>query len=393
MSKIDELIGRLCPDGVEYKKLSCLASYARERIAASDLEPGSYVGVNELLQEYRGRSYEVHVPSEEKCISYRPGDVLLGNIRPYLKKMWLADCSGGTNGDVLVIRVCDDAQLSPRFLWQVLAGRAFTEYNISHSKGTKMPRGDKRAIMDFRIPVPPMEVQEEIVRVLDSFAELEARKRQYAHYRDLLLTFEERERERVRWVTLGDICSKVCSGSTPNKKQSLYYEGGNIPWLRTQEVDFCDVYDTGIKITEAGLANSSAKMIPANCVIVAMYGATAGKAAVNKIPLCTNQACCNLEINPSVALYRYVYHWVCKEYENIKSLGQGSQNNISGATVKGYPIPVPSLETQGQIVEALDQFDALVNDISQGLPAEIEARRKQYTYYRDKLLSFKEKVA
>ena len=124
-----------------------------------------------------------------------------------------------------------------------------------------------------------------------------------------------------------------------------------------------------------------------------MYGATAGKAAVNKIPLCTNQACCNLEINPSVALYRYVYHWVCKEYENIKSLGQGSQNNISGATVKGYPIPVPSLETQGQIVEALDQFDALVNDISQGLPAEIEARRKQYTYYRDKLLSFKEKVA
>ena len=199
MSKIDELIGRLCPDGVEYKKLSCLASYARERIAASDLEPGSYVGVNELLQEYRGRSYEVHVPSEEKCISYRPGDVLLGNIRPYLKKMWLADCFGGTNGDVLVIRVCDAAQLSPRFLWQVLAGRAFTEYNISHSKGAKMPRGDKRAIMDFRIPVPPMEVQEEIVRVLDSFAELEAeleaRKRQYAHYRDLLLTFEERERE------------------------------------------------------------------------------------------------------------------------------------------------------------------------------------------------------
>ena len=86
MSKIDELIERLCPDGVEYKKLSCLASYARERIAASDLEPGSYVGVNELLQEYRGRSYEVHVPSEEKCISYRPGAVSYTHLDVYKRQ-------------------------------------------------------------------------------------------------------------------------------------------------------------------------------------------------------------------------------------------------------------------------------------------------------------------
>lgn len=202
MSRIDELIEKLCPDGVEYKALGELASYAKERIAADKIETGAYVGVNELLQEYRGRSAEVHVPAEGKCIAYKAGDILLGNIRPYLKKMWLADCAGGTNGDVLVIRVSDTEALSPRFLWQVLAGRVFTEYNISHSKGAKMPRGDKKAILEFLIPVPPMEVQEEIVRVLDSFAELEAeleaRRRQYAYYRDRLLTFGNAKMRRER---------------------------------------------------------------------------------------------------------------------------------------------------------------------------------------------------
>lgn len=124
-----------------------------------------------------------------------------------------------------------------------------------------------------------------------------------------------------------------------------------------------------------------------------MYGATAAKAAINKIPLTTNQACCNLEVNDEEALYRYVYQWVCCKYEILKALGQGSQNNLNAKQVKDFPIPLPSLPEQQRIVDVLDKFDALVNDISTGLPAEIEARRKQYEYYRDKLLTFEEKTA
>lgn len=194
-------------------------------------------------------------------------------------------------------------------------------------------------------------------------------------------------------MTLAEVSKRICSGGTPSKSHPEYYENGSIPWLRTQEVDFKEIVDTEVHITAEAVASSSTKMIPANCVIVAMYGATAGKAAINKIPLTTNQACCNLEIDPKIASYRYVYYWVCREYEKIRSLGQGSQNNINGAVVRGYPIPIPSLEEQERIVAILDKFDALVNDISQGLPAEIEARRKQYEYYRDKLLSFKPKAA
>ena len=206
-----------------------------------------------------------------------------------------------------------------------------------------------------------------------------------------MLSFNRGQTE-VRWMKMSEVCLKISSGGTPSRKNGAYFKG-NIPWLRTQEVDWNNIFDTEISITEDAIKNSSAKLIPENCVIIAMYGATAGKACINQIPLTTNQACCNLQINAKIALYKYVYYWVCKNYEKIKSLGQGSQNNINAQIVKDYPIPVPSLADQHKIVSILDRFDRLTNDLSSGLPAEMEKRRQQYEYYRDKLLSFKRKGA
>lgn len=132
----------------------------------------------------------------------------------------------------------------------------------------------------------------------------------------------------VEYKTIQEVCVNICSGGTPKTSISDYY-GGDIPWVRTQEVDWDYIYDTDVKITEEGLDNSSAKWIPSNCIIVAMYGATAAKVAINKIPVTTNQACCNLEINENIVLLRYVYHFLCNEYENLKGMGQGSQSNIN----------------------------------------------------------------
>lgn len=196
---------------------------------------------------------------------------------------------------------------------------------------------------------------------------------------------------QVTWKKISEICTKVSSGGTPQSSNSKYY-GGTIPWLRTQEVDWTDIYDTSVKITQDGMENSSAKIIPVNCVIVAMYGATAAKACINKIELTTNQACCNLQIDVSQALYKYVFYWICKNYEQLKKLGEGSQSNLNAKKIKDYPIPVPPLEEQARIVSILDRFEALTTDLQSGLPAEIEARRQQYEYYRNKLLTF-EKTA
>ncbi|MBV5170035.1 restriction endonuclease subunit S [Escherichia coli] len=258
-----------------------------------------------------------------------------------------------------------------------------------------------------KIPIPcpgnpekSLAIQSEIVRILDTFsaltaeltAELNMRKKQYNYYRDQLLSFKEGE---VEWKTLGDVTKKWYSGGTPTAGKIEYYENGNIPWLRTQEVKFSEIDSTEIKITQAALKNSSAKWIPRNCVIIAISGATAGRSAINKIPLTTNQHCGCLEIDDTKALYRYVFHWVSFNYENIKSLGQGARGDLNSTIIKNFKLPIPhasdpqkSLKEQARIVEILDKFDTLTNSITEGLPREIELRQKQYEYYRDLLFSF-----
>lgn len=186
----------------------------------------------------------------------------------------------------------------------------------------------------------------------------------------------------VEYVKLKDICLNVCSGGTPLTSIKEYYSGSN-PWLRTQEVDWNDVYDTEIKISDDAIKNSSAKVIPANCLIVAMYGATAGKCCINRIPLTTNQACCNLQLDERKALVKFVFYWVCKEYQQIKAMGEGSQSNINSQKVKSYPVPLPPLEFQNEVVEILDTFtDAISN-----LEEELALREKQFEYYCNTLIS------
>jgi type I restriction enzyme S subunit len=126
---------------------------------------------------------------------------------------------------------------------------------------------------------------------------------------------------------------------------------------------------------------------------VAISGATAGRSAINKIPLTTNQHCCNFQIDPTIANYQYVFYWVRSQYEQIKALGRGARGDLNARIIKDVRIPLPPLEEQERIVEILDSLDALVNDLSIGLPAELKARRQQYEYYRDKLLTFEERAA
>ena len=298
----------------------------------------------------------------------------------------------------------------------------------------------------FPVPVPSLDVQNRIVKVLDNFekicsdlniglpAEIEARQKQYEYYRDKLLTFAENgntilsraeqsraeqsraeqsraeqsraEQSRAEQsralikllqyvfgyavVSLQDVVKNSCSGGTPKKGVSEYYEDGNIPWLRTQEVVFRDICKTECFITESAVKNSAAKWIPENCVIVAISGATAGRCAINKIPLTTNQHCLNLEVDPEMALYRYVYYCICAKQEELLTKKEGARGDLNSTRILSLQIDLPSIEKQKRIVSILDRFDAICNDLTSGLPTEIEARQKQYEYYRDRLLSFKE---
>ncbi|WP_368651499.1 MULTISPECIES: restriction endonuclease subunit S [Streptococcaceae] len=158
-------------------------------------------------------------------------------------------------------------------------------------------------------------------------------------------------------VALSDLCIKICSGGTPASKRKDYY-GGGIPWLNTKEVDFNFIENTEKTITNDGLAHSSAKWIKPNSVIVAMYGATAGRVAITKIPLTTNQACCNLEINGAIADYRFIYYWLKNSFVYVKSLANGgAQQNLNAQMIKDLEIRLPALKVQEYIADILSVLD------------------------------------
>ncbi|AQP48487.1 hypothetical protein BW730_14195 [Tessaracoccus aquimaris] len=176
MSRIDDLLAELAPSGVTHRQLGEVAEYSPSRVDAAILDSTTFVGVDSLLPNKAGRVPAAYSPNTDRLTSYKPGDILIGNIRPYLKKIWLADNSGGCSGDVLCLRIKSSfgGQVEPDFLFYLLSSDRFFHFDMKHAKGAKMPRGDKAAILTFEIPLPPLEVQREIVRILDQFTQLEA---------------------------------------------------------------------------------------------------------------------------------------------------------------------------------------------------------------------------
>ena len=394
MARLDKLIEELCPIDMEYLKIEEIADKifagGTPRTSIRSYYDGKIpwlrsgeINFNEITTTERTITEQGYDKSSAKWI--KKNSVLIALTGATVARTGVNKIPLTANQSVCAIEVSD--KINYKFLYYFLANNY--EYLRNRGQGA-LTSLTVSYVKNILIPVPPLPVQEEIVRILDNFteltAELTARKQQYEYYRDELLTFGD----EVEWKTLGEVSNKTYSGGTPRANTPEFYNNGNIPWLRTQEVVFNDIYDTEIKITKKAIENSSAKWIPENCVIVAISGATAGRSAINKIPLTTNQHCFCIEVNPTKALYRYVFHWVSSNYENLKSLGQGARGDLNGRIISNFKIPIPPLAEQERIVSILDKFDALVNDISIGLPAEIGARQKQYEYYREKLLTFKE---
>ena len=189
---------------VEWKTLGEVGEYSNKRISATDMNTEIYVGVDNLLPNKQGKTISSYVPTTGNLTMYQENDILVGNIRPYLKKIWRATNKGGTNGDVLVIRINEKNKykLSSEYLYYLISSDDFFNYNMQFAKGAKMPRGDKSAIMKYKIPIPPLSEQERIVTILDKFdklvndiseglpAEINARRKQYEYYREKLLNFK-----------------------------------------------------------------------------------------------------------------------------------------------------------------------------------------------------------
>ncbi len=382
MSKLEQLIRELCPNGAEEKRVDEVCDISRGRVMSKD-----------YIRDNAGE-YPVYSSQTEN-------EGMLGLISTYdYEGEYLTWTTDGANAGSIFYRLGKFSITNVCGLLKVKSGDVLTRYLFYVltieapkyvSRGMGNPKLMSNVMARIKIAIPPLQVQSEIVRILDNFteltAELTARKKQYNYYRNKLLTFNGAD---IPIVQLRTVVKKSCSGSTPTKGNFDYYENGTIPWIRTQDVRFNEITEVDSFITEKAVAETAVKWIPENCVIVAISGATAGRCAINKIKATTNQHCLNLEIDESKALYRYIYYCIYNKYDELISRKQGARGDLNSSLVLSLEIPVPALDVQKRLVYVLDNFNAICSDLKIGLPAEIEARQKQYEFYRDALLTFAE---
>ena len=268
--------------------------------------------------------------------------------------------------------------------------------NIVGSPVISLPMSELKKL---QIPIPPLAIQAEIVRILDAFtahtaeliaeltAELTARKKQYNYYRDQLLTFEEGE---VEWKTLGEVAFEFGRGKSrhrPRNDPKLY--GGNIPFIQTGDIRNASHIITEYTQNYSKFGLEQSKLWPKGtlCITIA---ANIAETTILGFDSCFPDSVIGFVANPEKTNSSYVEYLLSSFKTKLQSQSTGSaQENINMGTFEGMRLPFPPLAEQARIVAILDKFDALTNSITEGLPLEIALRQQQYEYYRDLLLSFK----
>ena len=385
MSRLEELIQQLCPDGVEWKKIkdhftrlrgTAITAGKMKEIADEQGDIRIFAGGKTVINACEKDIPNANITRVPSVLVQSRGIIdVVYYEQPFTFKneMWA---------------YTSDYNVSVKFLFYYLKNNIEDLRQAAIGMGA-MPQISLSATEEMIIPLPPLPVQEEIVRILDTFTEsthnlkeqIQTRRKQYVEYRSNLLDIGM-ERQPLK-----NLIVKGYTGATPLKSKAEYYENGTIPWLRTQEVCFNDIYSTDCFITEEALNKTSVKWIPANCVIVAISGATAGRCAINKIPLTTNQHCLSLDIDKTKAIYKFVYYCMCRQNDELIGKKEGARGDLNVSKVLGLKIPCPILPEQQRIVDILDLFEASIAN----LELQLKQRQKQYEYYRNRLLDFKKK--
>lgn len=394
MSKLQELIQELCPDGVEFEKIKKIYQRLKgtpitagkmKEIESEDGEIRIFAGGKTIIDAHEEDIPNANITRVPAVLVQSRGviDVVFYD-KPFTFKNEMWAYTANTVTEV-------------KFLYYVLKNNIQQFRDAAAGMGS-LPQISLGVTEDFMIPVPPIEVQREIVRILDNFtdlaaelqAELQARKEQYEYYRNKLLTFTKIGAQSVTWMKMSALFD-MRNGYTPSKTNVEYWENGTVPWFRMEDIrqNGRILSDSIQHITSSAVKGG--RLFPANSFIIATT-ATIGEHALIIADSLANQQFTNLQVRKSLIdkvnikfLYYYMYivgAW-CKSNTNVSGFA-----SVDMKKFKKLLIPIPSISKQQRIVAILDKFEVLVNDLSQGLPAEVAAVQEQYEYYRNKLLSF-----
>ena len=401
MSKLEELIEQYCPDGVEYYKIkdvykrikgTPITAGKMKEIATPDGSVRIFAGGKTVIDANEKDIPNANITRVPAVLIQSRGVIdAVYYDKPFTFKneMWAYTTFN---------------QKSVKYLYYILKSNIQTFRDAASGMGA-LPQISLGVTEEFEIPVPPLPVQEEIVRILDNFTELQAelqaelqkRKQQYNYYLDNLLNFNNINRggyqAEVRWMKLKDVCMKTSNIKWKSTTGQYRYID-----LSSVDIQTHSIIST-IEIDKMSAPSRAQQIVQEDDVIFATTRPTQMRACI--IPTQYNGDICStgycvLRVDTKILLPRFLFFSLTvsgfKTYLS-NNLTLGNYPSISNNTLLEYEVPVPSLANQQRIVAILDRFDTLTTDLTQGLPAEIEKRRQQYEFYRDKLLTFKRKEA
>lgn len=382
MSEIDDLIVKLCPDGVEFKSLGNVL----EILNGFSFKSGKYskegIRVIRITDVQKGRIsnkdikfYPLNLKSAISKYLLKTDDLVMSLTGNTGRVAMISenDLPAGLNQRVACLRPKNDILI--RYVFHILDTDDFEKIAMENSTGGGQQNLSTTWLATYKIPVPPLIIQEKIVEILEQFTqlhteletELEARKAQYQFYRNQLLAFENKQ---VEWKRFGEI-GEIKRGVAFTKNQAIF---GRFPVVANASDPICF----------HNQANRDGE-----CVVIARSGANAGLVSYWNEEFFLTDAF-SMHSDENIAKPKFIYYYLKNLQRELHLMKKGvGVPHVRASDFEIYEIPVPPLAEQERIVKILDQFDDLVNNISSGLPAEIKARRQQYEYYRAKLLTFK----
>ena len=379
MSRLNQLIQELCPDGVEYKKLGDICTFKRgTSITKKDIVEGD-IPVIAGGQEPAYYHNQANRTGETVVIS---SSGAAGFVSYWEQPIFVSDAfSVEPNGKILT-----------KYLYYFLKSKQDKIYSLQKTGG--VPHVYSTDIAPLKIPLPLLPVQQEIVRILDTFtelikelnAELEARRKQYEYYRNLLLTFDDARKKRlnIKWMRLGEIgrismCKRIMKVQTTPEGEVPFYKIGTFGGIPDAYIskELYEEYKSKYPFPKKG------------DVLISASG-TIGRTVIydGKPAYFQDSNIIWVDNDEKIVLNKYLYYYY--QLQPWKVSTGGVIKRLYNYNLEQTVIAVPPLEEQQRIVNILDRFDTLINDPITGIPAEIEAREKQFKYYLNKLLDFKE---
>ena len=412
MNKLNELIHTLCPDGVEYKRLGEIATVSR----GGNFQKKDYVEMGIPCIHY-GQIYTqyglfvdktISFISEEKAARQKfavKNDIIMAvtseNIDDVCKCVaWLGEEDVAVSGHTAIIH----HTINPKYLVYYLHSTMFFKQKTKLAHGTKVIEVTPDKLLDIILPVPPAEIQSEIVHVLDAFtdfttdlttnlaAEFVARKKQYEYYRDALI--QRACSDGIEYQTFGQMATIVRGASPRPIKNFVTTEDDGVNWIKIGDVKPGSKYitETAEKITPDGARKS--RFVKEGDFILS-NSMSFGRPYIMQTHGCIHDGWLAISDFEDYFIHDFLYHLLSSNhYQQImrqKASFGGAVQNLNADIVRALELPVLDISKQKSIVSILDRLDTLCGNLASGLSIEIEERQQQYEYYRDKLLSFKEK--